>query len=130
MPRKELPVRASPQAEGSLPGHLRVWGGWGSNPRPADYEETGPVAIGAGLERSRAIGAGQLGAGRMRRDRPGRGGMGRMFPFCSHRKAGSRLAGLRVVGAGARGRDSSPRGGGYPVRGRSPGIGAVSAGCR
>jgi hypothetical protein len=27
--------------------------------------------------------------------------MGRMFPFCSHPKAGSRLADLRVVSAGA-----------------------------
>jgi hypothetical protein len=30
-------TRTSPQVGGSLPGRLR-WGGWGSNPRPADYE--------------------------------------------------------------------------------------------
>jgi hypothetical protein len=55
------------------------WGGWGSNPRPADYEETGPAAIGAGREPSLSISAGQLGPSRTGRDRPGRGGMGRMF---------------------------------------------------
>ena len=75
----------------------RRWGGWGSNPRPADYEETGPAAVGAGREPSLSVSAGQPGSSRTGRDRPGRGGMGRVFPLCSHPKAGSRLAGLYVA---------------------------------
>jgi hypothetical protein len=66
----------------------RRWGGWGSNPRPAHYEETGLSAVGAGWEPLLSIGAGQPGSGGMGRDRSGWGGMGRMFPFCSHREAG------------------------------------------
>jgi hypothetical protein len=30
-----------------LPGQA-WWGGWGSNPRPADYEEAGPPRVAAG----------------------------------------------------------------------------------
>jgi hypothetical protein len=36
--------------------------------------------------------------------------MGQMFPFCSHQKAGSRLADLRVMAAIGQGRNNSPRG--------------------
>ena len=36
--RTEPLTCTSPQVRGSLPGHIRGWGGWGSNPRPADYE--------------------------------------------------------------------------------------------
>jgi len=81
---------------GSAAGQTR-WGGWGSNPRPADYEDTGLAGIGAGRAPSVGIGAGQPGSSRMGRDRPERVGMGRMFPFCSHQKAGPRVAGLHVV---------------------------------
>jgi hypothetical protein len=88
----------------------RVGGAGGaSNPRPADYEETGPADIGAGREPSSSISAGQPGSSRTGRDRPERGGMGRMFPFCSHPKSVPWLAGLRVLPAGSRGRNRSPR---------------------
>ena len=80
-----------------------MWGGWGSNPRPADYEETGPAAIGASREHAADISAGQPGSSRTGWDRLGRDGMGRMFPFCSLPKAGARPAGLRVAAAGAQG---------------------------
>ena len=45
------------------------WGGWGSNPRPADYEETGRAADGAGRRLACCIAPGQT-------DATGPGGMG------------------------------------------------------
>src|ERR1700733_10339317 len=42
-----LPRRcASSQVRGPLRGSLRTWGGWGSNPRPADYESARAVPYG------------------------------------------------------------------------------------
>ncbi len=56
------------------------WGGWGSNPRPADYEEAALVGVGAGREPLVFIGAGQPGSIGMPRDRLGQGGR----DGCSH----------------------------------------------
>jgi hypothetical protein len=68
-----------------------------SNLRPADYEETGPASIDAGRKLPPCIGAGQPGSTGIGQDRPGQGGTGRMFPFCSHRRSGSRLTKPREV---------------------------------
>ena len=45
----DLPMRPSPHAaklrhQRQLTRNVRnEWGGWGSNPRPADYENDGPL---------------------------------------------------------------------------------------
>jgi hypothetical protein len=82
-------------AAGSGCGAVQMrWGAWGSTPRPADYEETGPIGIGAGKEPSLSISAGQLGPTRISEDGPGPTRTGRVFSQCSHLKAGSWVADL------------------------------------
>ena len=92
----QSPGPRSDRRPGALFSSVFEWGGWGSNPRPADYEETGPAAVRAGRVPSLSISAGQLGSGRTGRDRPGR-----MFPFCSHPEDRLRLDSLRVLAAGS-----------------------------
>ena len=41
-PRQLFPGLAS-QAKSQVSAGEGVWGGWGSNPRPADYEKYGPA---------------------------------------------------------------------------------------
>lgn len=41
--RSESPWQTHSAIQGFLRGVLRGWGGWGPNPRPADYENYGPV---------------------------------------------------------------------------------------
>jgi len=38
-----LPEKCSPNSKSASPQLRLRWGGWGSNPRPADYEKYGPV---------------------------------------------------------------------------------------
>ena len=82
--------KSQPAGNGSYAGQT-VWGGWGSNPRPADYEETGPACIDAGRDRASSICTNQLGSTGTGQDRPGRRGTGRMFPCCSHRESAPQL---------------------------------------
>lgn len=68
------------------------WGGWGSNPRPADYESSAPPAPWCGLVRPGAVYARQ-GAGRLTPGAPWCGLVRpRVFPCCSRARALNRMA--------------------------------------